>query len=441
MTDKVYETIKEYGLIEKGDKILIGLSGGADSVCLTHILYMLREKLGITIHTAHMNHNIRGNEADRDAEFARKYSEALGIPFVLHSENVTEYAEQNGMSEEMAGRELRYAFFNKFLKENGFSKIATAHNRNDNAETVVMNFMRGSGIKGMCGIPYKRGNIIRPILDISRDEIENYCKKNNLEYVLDSTNAEKIYTRNKIRLEIIPKIQAEFNPNFINTVSDNARLLRADAEFIADAAEEAYAKTVRNGRVDITYLLSQPFAVSSRIILKMVSEASGGISDFSADFVYKITELAKKGKSGSKIELPGKIEAVIEYKVLYIGRNEEVSEFEYPVKIGESVYIAEIGKTLKIEYVTEKNGSGFYFAADENDELKIRNRRAGDVFFPTGMDGRKKVKDLFVDLKLTRAQRSRAEIVTINGEIAGIIGKRYDKRFVFKEKGIKITFI
>ena len=354
---------------------------------------------------------------------------------------VSEYAAKNGISEELAGRELRYAFFDEFLQENGFDKIATAHNRNDNAETILMNFMRGSGIKGLCGIPYKRGNVIRPLLDITRGEIEEYCAKNGLEYVSDSTNAEKIYTRNKIRLELIPEIEAEFNPNFINTVTENANLVKADAEFIETAAKAEYEKNVCDNRIEIKYLLLQPFAVSSRIILEMVRSAAGNISNFPSSFVYKIIELAKKGKSGSSIELPGGIGAFVEYKKLYIGKNTETGEFEYPIRIGETAYIKEIGKTVRAEYVTEKNGGGFYFAADKNDEITIRNRRDGDIFFPTGMDGRKKVKDLFIDMKLTRTERSRAAIVTINGEIAGIIGKRYDKRFIFLQKGVKITFM
>lgn len=441
MIDKVYKTIKEYELIKKGDKILIGLSGGADSVCLTYVLHMLRDTLGITLCTAHMNHNIRGSEAERDAEFARAYSEKLNIPFTLRSERVTEYACQNGISEELAGRELRYAFFDEFLKENDFQKIATAHNKNDNAETIVMNFIRGSGIKGLCGIPYKRGNIIRPILDVSRAEIEEFCAKNGLEYVTDSTNAEKIYTRNKIRLNLLPEIENAFNPNFINTVTDNSQLVKADLEFIESAVREAYEKCVKNSRADIELLLSQSAAVSSRVILEMVREAAGTVSNFSSEQVRNVMELAKKSKSGTSIELPGGIGAFVEYGKLYIGKNTEAEDFEYTLKIGETVYIKEIGKSVKAEYVTEKNGDGYYFSAEADDEIKIRNRRDGDKFFPTGMDGRKKVKDLFIDLKLTRAERSRTALVTINDEIAGIPGKRYDKRFVFEKKGIKITFM
>ena len=142
MIDKVYNTIRKYGLIQQGDKIIIGLSGGADSMCLTHVLWSLKDKLGICLRTAHMNHNIRGEEADKDALAAEKFSQSLGIPFTLKSEKVLEYAKKCGISEELAGRELRYAFFDEMLKEHLFNKIATAHNRNDNAETRLMNFMR-----------------------------------------------------------------------------------------------------------------------------------------------------------------------------------------------------------------------------------------------------------------------------------------------------------
>ena len=201
--NKVKQTIKRYDLIKEGDSVLVGLSGGADSVALCHILHTM----GINIVAAHLNHNIRGEEAKRDEEFAKTFAKKLGVRFVSKSVNVRELAKNTGMSDEMAGREARYAFFDDVCKSYGLTKIATAHNRNDRAETILMNLMRGSTMSGLSGIPYKRDNIIRPILDLTRAEIESYCDSMGLLYVTDSTNAADDYTRNKIRHKLLPLIE------------------------------------------------------------------------------------------------------------------------------------------------------------------------------------------------------------------------------------------
>lgn len=441
MINKVYKTIKEYGLLQNGDKIVIGLSGGADSMCLTYILHTLCGKLGISLMTAHMNHNIRGSEALRDEAAARDFSESLGIPFSAKSVNVPEYAQKKGISEELAGRELRYSFFNELLVQHGFNKIATAHNRNDNAETIIMNFMRGSGIKGLCGIPHMRGNIIRPILDITRSEIEDFCRENSLPYVTDSTNYEKIYTRNKIRLDLIPEIENSFNPNFTNTVTENAAFIAADNEFLEDAASDFCKKNLLGGKISVSALLGAHSALRNRIIMKMIAEAAGNASDFSSDFVVKILELAEKNKSGSYLTLPRGIRAAVEYGKFSISQFEDVPEFEYKLPINEKIYIKELKKNVIAESVTGNSGSGIYIAADESDCICVRNRRNGDVFFPIGMDGRKKLKNFFIDCKIPRNDRAKMPIITVNGEIAAVGSKRIDRRFNFEKKGIKITFI
>lgn len=437
--DKVYNTIREYGLIQQGDKIVIGLSGGADSMCLTHVLHSLRDRLGITLLAAHMNHNIRGADADSDARAARQFAQSLGIPFVLKSENVIQYAKEKGISEELAGRELRYAFFYELLEKNGLTKIATAHNKNDNAETLIMNFMRGSSLKGLCGIPHMRSGIIRPLLEVTRSEIEKYCREHKLPYVTDKTNNERIYTRNKIRLELIPEICREFNPNFINTVTDNSRLISADSEFIENAADKFYNENVTDGKIGIKALLSAPKALSGRTVMRMLAEKCGGAADLSSGFADDIIRLAEKGESGKSINLPKGVSAYIEYDKLCIGVKKNIPEFEYTIPLDREIYIKEMNKTVYAEYVTEKCGDGIYITADKSDTVIIRNRREGDVFYPQGMNGRKKIKDYFIDLKIPRDERTVTGIVTVNGEIACIIAKRYDKRFVFKEKGIKIT--
>lgn len=434
MLDKVRNTINKYGFLENGDKVLIGLSGGADSVCLTHVLHRLKDELGICLYTAHMNHCLRGEHADGDEKFAVEFSEKLGIQCITKREDVKAYAEKNGISEEMAGRELRYAFFECVRKDYGLNKIATAHNKNDNAETILMNFIRGSGISGLCGIPYRRGEIIRPIIEISREEIEEYCSENGLSYVTDSTNCEMIYTRNKIRLDLIPKIRNDFNPGFITTVTKNAGLMSEELDYIENQADLVYGK-VKDG-VILLEDLNCHIAIKRRVILKMLK--SSGINDVSADYVEAVLRLIDTGHSGLRISLPGENTAELEYGRLFIGKiPDKVQPFEYPVSIGKEVYIREMDIAVKAEYAVGND----VFRADKDSKILVRSRRDGDYFYPVGMQGKKKLKNYFIDNKIPRSERDRTGILTIDNEIAWIIGKRRDRRFVSNGAGIRIKLL
>lgn len=429
MLNRVRNTIEKHGLLKKGDGVLIGLSGGADSVCLTHILYKLREELGIEICTAHMNHCLRGEAADSDERFAAEFSKSLGIECIIERNNVRAYAKKRGVSEETAGRELRYAFFERVREKYGLTKIATAHNKNDNAETVIMNFIRGSGLSGLCGIPVKRGTIIRPILDVSRTEIEEYCRENGLKYVTDATNCETVYTRNKVRLELIPKLQSDFNSNIIETVTQNAELLSDELDFL----ESAILQDSENGAIELEDFNKLHIAIRRRTVIQMMKSA--GIRDISSKYTESILALAKKGQSGASVNLPDSNVAVIEYGKLYIGREAENAEpFEYEIPLNKDVYIKELSITARAELAEGES----VFSGDANSKLIIRSRREGDYFYPVGMEGRKKLKKYFIDEKIPRRERDKTAVLTIDGETAWVIGKRRDRRFTAEGRGIKI---
>lgn len=435
MLDKVRNTIEKYELIKEGDRVLIGLSGGADSVCLTHALYSLKDELGITLYAAHMNHCLRGDAADSDERFSAEFAARLGIECVTERNDVRTYAEKNGISEETAGRELRYAFFKRVSKKYGLNKIATAHNKNDNAETILMHFMRGSGMTGLCGIPFKRGNIIRPIIEISRDEIEEYCADNGLSYVTDSTNGETVYTRNKIRLDLIPKIQSDFNSGFIQTVTKNAVLMADELDFIEKETDKV-CENISENKIALDKLINSHAAVMRRVIMRMMKAA--GVNDIMSEYIESVIELAKKGKSGASVNLSDGITTQIQYGSLIIANaKEDIPPFEYVIPIGERVFIKELNITIEAEW---GEGEGV-FSAGEGSRIAVRNRREGDVFCPVGMDGSKKLKNYFIDEKIPRAERSKTGVLTIDNEIAWIIGKRRDRRFLTKEKGVKINIL
>lgn len=422
------------------NSVLIGLSGGADSVALLHIMCALSVKYGFQVSAAHVNHGLRGDDAVNDEEFSAELCERLGVKCYVLRADVRERAKTNGVSEELAGREIRYDFFTKIMAEQGIEYTATAHHKNDNAETLVMNFMRGSGIGGLSGIPCIRGRFIRPLLGVTRNEIEEYCVENGLGYVTDKTNFENNYTRNKIRNILIPLIQREFNPNFTETVTANAEIIRSDEEYLNDVAKREYDNVVDGDGADIEKLNNLHYAIASRIIRKMIENVCG-IADISSAAVSGVGEICKKNKTGLYASVTSGVTARTEYGKLIIERDTgECEDFSYTINIGERVFIPQLGYTVSVEYADKReNDGGRYFSVPYGvGHIIVRNRRNGDVFNPSGMSGMKKVKDYMINEKIPRSKRSRVGIVEIDGKIAWLVGYRSDGRFDFHGNGIKI---
>lgn len=445
MIKKAEKTMLAHGM-EKYKSILVGLSGGADSAALTHVLCTLAPKYGFKVYAAHVNHCLRGSAADEDEEFSRRFAEKMGIDFFSLRADVKAYACEHGMSEELAGRAVRYDFFEKLMKEHGIDCTATAHHRNDNAETILMNFMRGSGLSGLCGIPYIRGRIIRPLLDVTRAEIEKYCEDNGIKYVTDATNLEEEYTRNKIRHTLIPLIEETFNPSFTDTVTNNAAIISRENDFISEFTEEKYKAIVEDGSVLVQELVGLHPAIGARII-RMMTENVCGKFDVPSKVIDSVLELAKNGKTGTRADIARGAQAFIEYGKLYIAYPEKETEpFSYKLELGKKTYIPELGKCFLAEASDERNGDGEYFSVPDFDkngilDVEIRSRRAGDVFIPSGMSGRKKLKDYMIDAKIPRFKRDRIGILTFNGKIAWIIGHRRAEGFKFHKYGIKISIL
>ncbi len=228
--DKVVKTIIEYNMTADNKNIVVGISGGADSVCLLHILCAIKEEFDLNIFACHLNHMLRGNESDRDEEFCKRICEQLNVPLEISRVDVSNEAKKTKYSIELCARKIRYEFFEKSAKKHN-AIIATAHTMSDSMETVVFNIMRGTSLKGICGIPPKRDNIIRPLINLTREEVEEYCKENNLDYVTDSTNLSDEYSRNFIRHNIIPLLK-EKSGNFITSFSHMTKTLSKDNEYL-----------------------------------------------------------------------------------------------------------------------------------------------------------------------------------------------------------------
>lgn len=425
MKNKVIKTIENHGLIARGDKVLLALSGGSDSISLLHILNDIKSKFNFELFVCHLNHSIRA-EADSDEEFVKQICNELKVVCFTKKADIPAIAKKEKISEELAGRNARYAFFEEIMQKHNIDLVATAHNKNDVAETVLMHMMRGSGIDGLSGIAYKRGRVIRPLLDADKEEVENFCKENNYKFVVDKTNSETFYTRNKIRNELIPFMQKEFNPNIIDVIVKNAAFLREDAQFLNDSAKAVYEIISLDGGLSVKEFNRQPPAIGRRIILLMYKEYSKDAKNLQGVHVENILTLLKKAKSGTKCDIPGESVFVIENDRAFFKKAEPKKDYDYTLIPNKDIYVKQIGMSVRLKK-WEGEKEKFFF--EDTEHIHIRNRRKGDIFYPHGMSGKKKLSDYFTDCKIPLSQREILPIITYRDEIVWIVGKRADRRF------------
>ncbi len=325
---KVLNTIKKYNLIENGDKIVLGVSGGPDSICMLNILNFIRNDKNLHIDfdiiVAHINHMIR-EEAKDDEEFVKKFCKEINIPFYSKSIDVKKIANNNKIGTEEAGRNARYNFFEEILNKTNSNKIAIAHNKNDKVETIIMNILRGSGISGLRGIEsIKNNKYIRPLIECERFEIEQYCKENEIDARIDRTNFENIYTRNKIRNVVIPYIKEEFNPNIIQTIDRLSDLIKEEDEFIENIVIDKYRELIieedKNRKefvMDLKSFNKQEKVIKSRLLLYTISRLLGTTKGIEKIHIEDIIKLCKNN-IGNKFLTPNKnIKVLVKNKKIY----------------------------------------------------------------------------------------------------------------------------
>lgn len=307
LKEEVLKTIETYNLIEKNDKIVIGVSGGPDSICLLHVLYGLKERLGIEIVVAHVNHMLR-DVADLESEYVQNFCKKLGIECYVKKADILEISKTQKKGTEEVGRQVRYDFFDEVAKKTNSNKIATAHNSNDRAETVILNILRGSGLSGLKGIePIRDNKYIRPLINTDRQDIENYCNDNKLEPKYDKTNNENIYTRNKVRNTVIPYIKKEFNPNIIKTINRLSSLATEENEYLQAITKQEFENLLiektENIILDLHKFNSLNLVIKRRLILYTINEVlhtTNGIEKVNIDDIIKLC----KNNIGNKYLMP-----------------------------------------------------------------------------------------------------------------------------------------
>lgn len=425
MLNKVLETIKKYNMISAGDSVTVALSGGADSVALLLALKKLQKELGISIDACHVNHNLRGEEAKRDENFCIDLCRRLEIPLNVASVDVLERCKSKKLSTEMAARELRYEALNEFSK----GKIATAHTLSDCLETSLFNFTRGTGLKGLCGIVPLRDNIIRPLINVKRSEIEEFLKAENQSFVNDSTNFENIYSRNKIRNIVIPCLN-EINQSFSSTYEKNRETLLDEEEFLNFTSEKALHNALNSdGSLDCEKLSKEHSAIRKRVIFNYFSQRKA-----SCDF-KKVKLIDDMLTSGGEVEIKENIYARIRQGKLSLSERAENRAESKNVEItAKEEKIINFGrKTIVITPLQEEEKKFFVNSGKKAfknyvdcDKLKssvcLRTRLPKDTVELYGRNVRKSVKKLFNENKLLIDDRDTRVIFECAGEIIFIEG-------------------
>lgn len=433
MLNRVREFIITHKLISPGDFIIAGISGGPDSMALLYIMKNLCKELDFKVAVAHLNHGLRP-EAAAEEKLVKNYCTQWDIEFHSRTLDIKAIARQGKKSLEEAGRDCRYQFFNELLGQLGAGKIATAHHQDDMAETVLLHLLRGSGIKGLRGIMPVKGNLIRPLLCVCKNEIKTFLHQKRVDYYIDRSNYELSYLRNRIRHRLIPMLQKDYNPQIIENLNRLADIAREDNDALEEETRRWWEKLlIKINQDEIVFdkqkLLEMHPAFQRRLILEAFSRLKGESGWDRAD-VQKVIELAQKEGSSKYVILKKGLRVKVVYRQLHFVRQlVPTVSFKCEIKVpgrveipaSDEVYVFELCQRADLEH-----GNGDILL--DYDKLKtplfIRSRRPGDRFKPLGGRGSKKLKDYFIDLKIPLSERDKIPLLASEGDIYAILGLR-----------------
>lgn len=451
MLKKALDFIEYNKLIKKGDRIVVGVSGGADSVCLLHVLRSYQSKEEITLYVVHVNHMMRGIEADRDEQFVRELCKNYGLTYQCFSYEVRKIAAEESLSEEEAGRKIRYESFLNVCKKYKCNKIAIAHNKNDNAETVLFHLIRGSGIRGLSGIDITRTvttlnnqevEIIRPLLSLKRSEIEEYLSKMNFDYIVDSSNLTDDYSRNKIRNQVLSYITKEINTKAVEHITKAAEQIGEVSDFIDQLIDNKYKRIAKEDRDEICLSLEElqkeDIVIQKGIIRKAIEKLSKCLKDIEYKHIEKILELKEK-PVGKTVHLPNGLGSKKAYDSILIYKNNNTEEEKETKKheINSAVLpipgdyeLKNYGKRIKTKLIVydknariPNNSCNKWIDYDKiKNTVVIRNRTEGDYLQINKNGGNKKLKDYFIDKKIPREMRDNILLIADGNHIIWILG-------------------
>ncbi len=438
---RVKRTIDHYHLLNQGDRLVVGVSAGIDSMVLLHLLNACRQTFNLSLIVAYVNHGIRPKEPEKEADLVQKECERLHLPFECGTFNAKEFQRVGKFSLQEAARRLRFHFFEQILQKYEAQKIALGHHADDQVETVLLRLMRGAGLQGLKGIlPVRGGKVIRPLLEVWRREIEAFAIENNIPFLIDSSNLKEDYLRNRLRLSLIPLLEKEYQPNFKEILLRTSAILREENDYLEKEAEKVYQNMVEGKGESLTFQYpdyrSLHPAIQWRIIQKMLRAIYGEEKeDLEVSQTFK---RLKQSPPSFVLEFPLGVCMEKRYETVFLGKKkvETIPPFEVELVSPGRTLIKEIGREMVTEEMDVQGRSGMPRVSSEmafldyqvlQFPLRIRNFRPGDRFQPLGVKGSQKLKEFFIDHKIPRFERSKIPLLISGERIVWVVGHRIDE--------------
>ena len=453
MISKVLEFVKQHNMLSLKDKVLLGISGGADSVCLLEMMLALQSQYQLSLVAVHVNHQYRGEESDGDEAFVEALCKAREVEYVSKRVDMEQYARSNGCSLEEAGRHLRYASFFEVYNKLGCNKIAVAHNKNDLAETVLLNLVRGTGIRGLSGIEPVRDQIIRPIMCLTREEIEAFLKQYEWDYRVDSTNLEEIFTRNRVRHSVLPVLRS-INSQAVSHIERTAFQLREIENYLQYETLQSYQMVVseKDGQYFLKKdnLASYHDVIVKRVFRYVLGLIAGGLKDIEEKHINDM-ELLLSRNVGREIHLPHNIIVVRTYDGIAVKLRSECKIVSFYIEICEpgEYSILEGNAKLRVSFLNYKKSMSIpknrctkWFDYDKiKNTIVVRSRQQGDYLVVNEAGNRKSLKNLMIDLKIPRQKREVYPLLCDGNHVMWLIGDRISEAYKVNENTTKILVV
>jgi tRNA(Ile)-lysidine synthase len=457
----VKEAINEFDMLQAKDSVLVGVSGGPDSVALLHLLCELSPALSLRLGIAHLNHGFRGQDADNEADFVSSLADKLDLPLHIKKEDIRSFAVKKKISIEEAGRHVRYAFFDEIARKHDYNKIALGHHADDNAESILMFIIKGTGPAGMAGIaPVREGRIIRPLIRLTRRQIMRYLAAKRLPHVTDSSNLDPEFMRNRIRHHLIPVLQSKYNPGITQTLNRFGEIFRSEEEWLTNVLDPIFESlathTEKNSvRLSLKGLRGLHEAARRRVIRRAIAAAKGDLRRISFAHVTSATRLLRADCKGRSLDFPDRIRIQKTGDALVISQEKQdlrkIStkafrtqpqacryHIQAPGDAPETLHMEKAGLRLRLTSISAKDlpalhKTGQRVAFFDMNKLQfpllLRNYQPGDRFTPLGVKGSQKVKKFFIDHKIPRDQRQRCLMLLSGNRIAWVVGHRIGEQF------------
>ncbi len=463
---RMRQTIAKYEIFNPGDRVVVGVSGGPDSLCLLHLLHRLQEELGITLHVAHLHHALRGEEADEDARFVERLATSWGLPSTIEKRDVPAYAEKEKLAIEEAARQVRYTFLAEVAKRVSASSVAVGHNADDQVETVIMHWLRGAGTAGLRGMrplqPWPLLGIdlrlVRPLLEIPREEIEAYCQEHHLKPRFDRSNLDTTYYRNRIRHELLPLLE-KYNPNIREVIRRAALIIADDHDYLASQGQKAWERAVRENEGALVFDLEaweelHP-SLQRQLLRRAIRHLRSDLRNIDWVHIEEARRALGEKPAGTEVTLPRDLSLFRSYDTFVMGDMIPIPEMPL---IEQETKIAVPGRTTLSDWelITEVLGKGGKEEAFNNQDpwqgyldldqvgqdLILRGRKPGDRFQPLGMGGRSKtLREFMIDAKIPHHIRDKVPLVVSPQHIIWVAGYRIDERARVTERTVRVLKI